>query len=184
MRTRNLSALSAVIMLQTGLLCPAAARANDPQRVEDGGAAAVLFSCRAIEDDRLRLECYDREVGALQEAEASDKVVIVDQEDLREARRGLFGFSLPKIGLFSGRGDDTEVEEIREIEDTLASFRFDPAGRAMLTLSNGARWLQSDNLLVLGEPKAGDAVRIESAALGSFKASIAGRRAIRVKRLN
>jgi len=113
-------------------------------------------------------------------------VVIVDQEVVTRARRDLFGFSLPKIDLFRKRdkGKDAEPEEIRRIEDSLAAFRIDATGRALITLANGARWLQTDNAPVLGEPKAGEKVVIETAALGSFKASIGGRRAIRVKRLN
>lgn len=179
----RLRALATIAVLQQVL--SGAVLAEEPNKAGQPGVAAVLFACRSIADNAERLACYDREVGALQQAEASDKVVIVDQEQIREARRGLFGFTLPKLGLFSGRDDDdAETEEIREIEDTLATFRFDAAGRATFSLGNGARWTQIDNTAVLGEPKPGDPVRIESAALGSYKASIGGRRAIRVKRLN
>lgn len=176
--------LGAVAVLHTMLLGPVAARAQDATDSEQAGAADALYSCKAINDDRERLECYDREVGALQVAEASNQVLIVDQAVVKKARRDLFGFSLPKIDLFNRRGSQHEVEEIREIEDTLKSFRFDPTGRAMFTLGNGGRWMQIDNAPILGEPSAGDKVVVESAALGSFKARIGGRRAIRVKRVN
>lgn len=169
-------------LLGTGAFISPSASAQDRPKANDAGAAAVLFSCQSIIDDGRRLECYDREVGALQDAQANKDVVIVDQEEIRKTRRNLFGFSLPKIALFQ-RGDDVE-EEIREIDDTLGAFSFGPRGRAQFTLSNGARWIQTDNLPVLGKPKVGDKVRIESAAFGSFKASIEGRRAVRVKRLN
>jgi hypothetical protein len=184
MPTPGLRAIVLIAVMQQVLTAPALAEA--PKQPGEPGAAAVLFACRSIADDAQRLACYDREVGALQQAEAADKVVIVNQEEIREARRGLFGFTLPKLGLFSGRGDDddAEAEEIRAIEDTIATFRFDAAGRATFSLGNGARWAQIDNTAVLGEPKPGDPVRIESAALGSYKASIGGRRPIRVKRLN
>lgn len=148
------------------------------------GAASPLFACRAIADDQARLACFDREVSALQTAEANDEVVIVDREEVTKARRDLFGFTLPKIDLFRKRNRDEEAEEIDRIEDSLAAFRIDPSGRALITLGNGARWMQTDNAPVLGEPKTGDKVVIETAALGSFKASIGGRRAIRVKRVN
>jgi hypothetical protein len=184
MQNRNLRALGAATILQCGLITSTPLFASEPEKAEAGGAASVLFSCRGIKEDRLRLECYDREVGALQEAEATAKVVIVDQEVVKKARRDLFGFSLPRIALFSKRSDDAEVEEIKEIEDSLASFRIDSSGRVIFTLSNGARWAQADNTAVLGDPKVGETVRIETAALGSFKASIGGRRAIRVKRVN
>lgn len=153
MRTRSLYTLSAIIVLPLGLIDPALAQTNEAPPAREAGAAAVLFSCRAIADDRLRLECFDREVGALQEAESSDEVVIVNQEVISKARRDLFGFALPKIDLFSGKGKAEVIEEITQFEDNLASFRLDPAGRALITLSNGARWMQTDNLPVLGEPK-------------------------------
>lgn len=150
----------------------------------ESGAASPVFACRIIVDDQARLACYDREVGALQAAEANNDVVIVDKEVVTKARRDLFGFTLPKIDLFRKRNRDEEPEEIRQIEDSLATYRIDPTGQALFTLGNGARWIQIDNTPVLGEPKAGDKVVIETAALGSFKASIGGRRAIRVKRVN
>lgn len=159
-----------------------AAQGESPSAAKDGGAAKAVFACRAIAAEAERLACYDREVGVLEEAEASDKVVIVDQADIRKARRDLFGFPLPRIGLFGSR-DESPQEEVERIEETLARFGFDPSGRAVFTLANGARWLQIDNQAVLGEPKPGDVVVIESAALGSYKASIAGRRAIRVRRV-
>lgn len=182
MQVRHHRMLGAAIAFHVVLLGTGPVYAQDATD-EKRGAAAALFSCKSIEDDRLRLECYDREVGALQAAEANNQVVIVDQEVVKKARRDLFGFSLPKIDLFNRRGKD-EVEEIRQIEDTLASFRLDATGRAIFTLGNGSRWMQTDSSAILGEPKAGDKVLIESAALGSFKANIGGRRAVRVKRIN
>lgn len=172
------------VLLALGLAFATAgvARAEEPA-TRDPGAAKALFACRAIAAETERLACYDREVGALEEAEAADKVVIVDQTEIKKARRDLFGFTLPRIGLF-GKRDGTPAEEIERVEETLASFGSDSSGRALFTLGNGARWLQIDNQPVLGEPKAGDAVVIESAALGSYKARIGSRRAIRVRRLN
>ncbi len=82
---------------------------------------------------------------------------------------------------------DREVraqEMVERVEEKLASFSFDPSGRAVFTLANGARWQQIDNEAVLGEPRPGEVVVIESAAPCSFKASIAGRRTIRVRRLS
>lgn len=175
----------AIIGAALVLTSPAFAQDSEAPQADDGGAAATLFSCRTIAEDSVRLACYDREVGALQAAEASDKVVIVEQEDIRNARRDLFGFTLPRIKLFKTRGDEAaEEEEIKEVEMPLANIRIEPTGRVVFTLINGARWMQIDNVPVLGRPKSGDVVRIERASLGSFKASIGGRRAIRVKRVN
>lgn len=160
------------------------AHADEGPEAGKGGGAQALFACRAITNDQMRLECYDREAGALQEAQDTKKVVIVEQEVLKKTRRDLFGFSLPRLALFDQDGDGNEAEQITEIVDTIATYRLDTTGKAMITLSNGARWVQTDSQPVLGEPKAGDPITIEQAALGSFKAKIGSRRAIRVKRSN
>jgi hypothetical protein len=156
---------------------------GQPSAARDAGAAKAVFACRAIAAEAERLACYDREVAALEAAEAADKVVIVDQTEIKKARRDLFGFPLPRIGLF-GKRDGTPAEEINRVEEKLASFGTDGSGRALFTLANGGKWVQTDNQPVLGDPKPGDTVVIESAALGSYKASIGGRRAIRVRRLS
>ncbi len=184
MHSRALRTLGALVGMQAVALAATPAIAQDATSSEAPGAAAAVFSCKAITDAGERLACYDREVDALQKAEANDQVVIVSQDVVKKARRDLFGFSLPKLELFKKRGKQEEVEEVKEIEDTLASFAVDRGGRVMMTLSNGARWMQTDNTPVLGNPKPGDAIIIKSAALGSYMASIGGRRAIRVRRVN
>ena len=141
-----------------------------------------LFDCRKIEDPTERLACFDREVAVVEEAEASDALVIADREQIREARKGLFGFSLPKIRLFGG-GDDDE-EDIDELEAVIASANRARNGKMLLTLEDGARWIQTDNTPILGTIDPGDDVTIEKAALGSYKAKIGRKRAFRVKRLN
>jgi hypothetical protein len=73
--------------------------------------------------------------------------------------------------------------EVNEIESIIASARVNPAGKLMLTLEDGARWVQIDsNKFRL--PKAGLPVKIRRAAMGSFFANIDGRPAIRMRREN
>jgi hypothetical protein len=167
-----------------GLSVGTPAHADEGPEADKGGAAQALFACRGIENDQMRLECYDREASALQEAQTTKKVVIVEQETIEKTRRDLFGFTLPNLALFQQDGDDSEDKQITEIVDTIAAYRLDATGKALITLSNGARWAQTDSETILGEPKAGDPITIEQAALGSFKAKIGSRRAIRVKRIN
>ncbi len=159
------------------------------QAIPDGDERPALiqnlYACTSVSEATARLACFDREVAAIQQAENDQDLVIADRQQIREARRGLFGFSLPKIRLF-GSGDKTDdsVEEVKEIEEALAAFGSTSTGKVVFTLEGGARWIQTDRVPVLGNPKAGDIVRIEQAALGSYKASIDGRRAIRVKRVD
>lgn len=158
------SALGAAIILLAGVLVPVPLHADAPGEAAVPRGADALFACRSIPDDTARLACFDREAEALQTAAASRKVVIVEQEEIRRTRRDLFGFSLPGTAIFKrdDSGASEDEEEIRAIDDTLAAFRLDGSGRALFTLSNGARWMQIDNLPILGKPGAGDAVRMRA----------------------
>jgi hypothetical protein len=141
-----------------------------------------LFDCRKIEDPAARLSCFDREVAAVEVAAATDDLVIADREQMKEARRGFFGLSLPKIKLFGG--GDSDEEEITKVETTLLSASQASGGKWLLLMEDGAQWLQTDNTPVLGSPATGVAVTIERAALGSYIARIGKKRPIRVRRIN
>ncbi|MEP6339745.1 MAG: hypothetical protein ABJ070_07905, partial [Parasphingorhabdus sp.] len=80
-----------------------------------------LVGCKTISDPTRRLACFDEKVAALESATESKQVVIADREQVKEARRGLFGLSLPRIKLFGG--DKDEGAEIKEIEVKIASVR-------------------------------------------------------------
>jgi hypothetical protein len=138
-----------------------------------------VTDCRAITDNAARLECYDRTVGALASAQASDNLYVADKETMREARRGLFGFNLPKVKLF---GNDDLGEEVKFVETTIKGVGQGSKGY-VFTLEDGARWAQTDGAY-MDRPKAGAKIRIRRAALGSYMASIDGRVGFRIERLN
>lgn len=154
----------------------AVADLSRPQLVER------LFECREIADPEQRLACFDREVGALQTAEESNEVVIADREQVREAKRGLFGFSIPKIPLFS-KGEEDGQDEVSELASTIQQAAKMGNGRWIFVIDGGARWMQTDSTPILGEPGRGDSIVIERASLGSFKAKIEGGRAFRIRRV-
>ncbi|HWH17929.1 MAG TPA: hypothetical protein VNT77_06275 [Allosphingosinicella sp.] len=138
------------------------------------------MDCRAIADESERLACYDREVAALDAAEARREVVMVDRQQLRETRRTLFGLTLPNLSVF---GDDNEDEEgVSQIEAKIRSAAQTPVGKWILTLDNGTRWVQTDSRNLAIYPQPGHAIKIRKAALGSYLANIAGQTAIRVER--
>lgn len=173
-------------LIALALLAPAAsAQGQDrPMRsAEKPEAVARLFACRDVADPAERLSCFEREVAAVEKAQADEELVIVDREQVREARRGLFGFNLPRIGLFGGGDDRNEVEEIEEIEAPIASFAL-RGGKGYFTLEDGARWIQTDSTPILGKVVPGDMVLIKRAALGSYLAKIGSKRGFRVERLN
>ena len=138
-----------------------------------------VVQCRAIADAAERLACFDRSVGALAAAQHSKDLYVADKEAMREARRGLFGFSLPKIKIF---GDEDMADEVDRIETTIASFREGQKGY-IFTLKDGAVWRQTDGAY-LDRPKVGAKIRIRRAALGSFFGSVEGQPGFRIERLN
>ena len=138
-----------------------------------------VVQCRAIADAAERLACFDRSVGALATAQSSKELYVADKDAMREARRGLFGFNLPKMRIFA---DDDMEKDVNAIESTIAGFNEGQTGY-VFTLKDGARWKQTDSVY-MDKPKLGAPIRIKRAALGSFFGSIAGRPGFRIERVN
>jgi hypothetical protein len=142
-----------------------------------------LVACRQVADSAARLACYDAQVARLEEATAKNEVVVVDRAEVRKARRGLFGLTLPDLGgLFRG-GKENEPEEITQIESTIRQVTQNSSGKYVFVLADGARWVQTDSA-GMRIPKAGMAIKIRRAAMGSYFANIAERPGIKVMRLN
>lgn len=137
-----------------------------------------VVDCRKIAEAAERLACYDNSVAALEEAEQKKDVVIVDKEQVRQARKSVFGFALPKIKLF---GEDKD--EVDEVESTVAAFDTRSDGRAFFTIADGARWVQTDDRPLVGV-RPGRKVTIRKGSMGSFFASFQGAIGIRVARVN
>ena len=154
-----------------------------------GGIVTRVYACRAISDATERLACFDREVAALETAQTNNDVRIVDREQVRQARRGLFGLSLPNLGnLFGGSGDEDSADEaqveeegITFIESRITSIGGDTTGRRLLVLENGQQWVQIEPHRGRA-PVAGAAVTIRRGILGSYVATVEGRGSLRVMR--
>lgn len=138
----------------------------------------AVMDCSIIENAEERLRCYDVNIPLLRAASQREDIVIADREQVREAKRGLFGITLPELKLFSRDKED----EINEIESTLASVSSAVGGKWILRLEDGASWIQTDTRRI--RPQPGDSVKIRRAAMGSFLANIDGGIAIRVRRIN
>ncbi|MDE0932406.1 MAG: hypothetical protein OSA47_02235 [Novosphingopyxis baekryungensis] len=163
----------------TLILAPSQLRAQDipAQRVPEQLSSA--FACQTIRSDEERLACYDERVALLEAAASNKDVIVADKETLRETKRGLFGFSLPKIDLFSNDGSDQDFEEI---ESTIQSARKIGYGYWLMELETGARWEQVDGKLVLS-PKNGQKVKIRRGSLGTYFARVNGQPGVRVRRV-
>lgn len=170
----------------TSLLCLAtAANAADDKNKEDQltrppAIYTDLVACKNISDSQQRLSCYDEKVAALETAQTSKQVVIADREQVKEARRGLFGLSLPRIRLFGGGKD--EGAKINQIESTITGIRQLRGGKLVFSLEDGATWQQTE-IKTIRRPKKGDLMVIKRASLGSYLARINEGRSFKVKRI-
>ena len=163
------------------LTCPASAKEADRPRPE---SFQKLLDCRSIADNSARLSCFDDQAAKLDQAEASKQLIVVDREQVKQARRGLFGLSLPDLGgLFGGKGGETDADELSEISSTITSVRSTGYGNWLIILEDGAKWQQVGGELALS-PKPGQPVQIRKASLGSYFAKINKQPAIRVARVN
>ncbi len=137
----------------------------------------TVINCRALVADSERLACYDRSVAALAVAREKEDIVVADRATIRETKRGLFGFALPRLKLFG----NTEGEDVNEVEAMLSAVRNTQDGMAIFTLADGARWKQTDGGATFAKP--GDRIRIKRGSLGSYLATVGKGAAFRVLRL-
>lgn len=167
--------IGGLIMLGAMLLGPAPAFAAAPKSAErvlqDFGA------CRTKGDAAARLACFEATFDAFEKAVTAKEVTIVDRADMREARRSLFGFTLPKIDLFGGGGGGPrpEADDFTEINTTVAAARPAVRGRVEIRLADdsGAVWQTTDPMNF--PPKPGDKIRIRQGALGNYFLFTGGR---------
>ena len=123
-----------------------------------------LAQCRQIAEPEERLACYDREVGAVVAAGEQGEVRIVDSEDVRQTRRKLFGFSIPKNLFGSDDGDD----QLDELETTITRVQRSGRSDYLITTEEGSVWRIANPPMRFAPPKAGQRVVFKTAALGSF----------------
>ncbi|KPF81603.1 hypothetical protein IP83_13285 [Novosphingobium sp. AAP93] len=159
---------------------PLLAKDKSPLPKELPPVFEAVVNCRALTSDSERLACYDRSVAALASARDKEDIVVADRATIRETKKGLFGFSLPKLKLFGGT--ETDGDEVKEIESTITAVHSTADGLGIFTLADGARWKQTDGGATFARP--GVAIRIKRGTLGSYLASIDKGAYVRVVRLS
>lgn len=153
----------------------ASAPATAPQSSPD---VAALESCQRIVEPEGRLRCFDEAVGRLLQAQRSGDLSLISRRQAREARRSLFGFSVPKLPFLGG----DEGDGAGELTATVQGVRAAPDGRYRVRLEDGAVWETVERPRQGEGPRQGSTVRIRKAALGSYLMNIDGNRAIRARR--
>jgi hypothetical protein len=143
-----------------------------------------LTACRKITESAARLACYDDRVDKISAASSTGGLVVLDRQQVHEARRSLFGFTIPKLPFLEERQPkpDRKVEEAdSQIDSTIRTARQLSPNEWRIVLDDGAVWQTSEAPNV--DPNAGDPIHIKRAALGSYLANIHGQRAVRIRRV-
>lgn len=186
MNIRNHTKFAALLALSCiSFIGSAPATAKD--KAKDGAIAAPpaiyteLVACKNIAEAEQRLACFDTKVAALETAQTNNELVIADRTQVREARRSLFGLSLPRIKLFGA--NDEKAVTVDQIETEIVSTRKLRSGKLLFKLEDGALWQQTEVKSTMRTPKVGDSIMIKHGALGSFVAKVNGGRPFKVKRI-
>jgi hypothetical protein len=180
MSTHRIFAWAAIAAAASLTLPAAATAAPKPEKAAQAAILKALADCRAIGDSAERLACFDKTSADLVQAESSGAVVVIDRQQIHEARRQAFGFDLAALNFFN-RG--LSVDEANSLTDEVAAANQRADGRWVLTLKSGAVWREVESDPPNRDPHSGSAVLIKRAALGSFVMKIDGQVAIKVKRV-
>ena len=160
-------------------------------------AADSLSHCVAIEDAAARLACFDAATGrpgrsGLQRADTAVATAAapaaasapVSQATAkpqtlpnRTPEQAAAEFGLSAAALAEERGVNEISATVRSVEQSAL------VGRWVVTLDNGQVWEQRETGTDARRPKAGEQVRIEQAALGSYLLRVPGKGTHRVRRV-
>jgi hypothetical protein len=159
-----------------------AASAKDPKApAASSPLVAALDACRKITDDAERLACFDRTSAALVGATASGEVSVVDRGQLRQARKALFGFNMPRLPFFAG--DKSAEDDKGVLDSTIKSSKAVGYERFQIVLADGAIWETAQVYLSFSEPRKGQKIRIKRAPLGVYFLEIDGQVAVKGRRV-
>ena len=172
----GLGAIGAAVLLASPCVA-----AKQPEPGPPPPQVNALLACRSIADGAERLACYDKNAATIGEAVAKRELVVFDRESVKKTKRGLFGFSIPNLGIF---GDDDAEVEIKQIEGAIVSFGHNADGGYVFRLADGSRWTQIDSKPVAFPPQNGDKVVVKKGTLGSYFLSFAKQPGVKVKRTN
>jgi hypothetical protein len=169
-----------VAVMALAALAPGSAPAKPKtQDARSNALIQALSACRSVADEKARLDCFDQASARLAEAVDKKELVVLDQQEIRETRRSLFGFSVPNIPLFRGEsgGDDGKLET------TIAGAAPLGGGKWRIRLEDGAIWDTNESRLGLSDPRPGQKIVIQRGTLGNYFLRIDGQRGVRGRRI-
>jgi hypothetical protein len=162
-------------------VAPSAAAKSPPEKAANSPLVTALDACRQITDDAQRLACFDRASAALVGATASGDVSVVDRAQLRQTRKALFGFNMPRLPFFAG--DKSAEDDKGVLDSTIKSVRSMGYERFQIVLVDGAIWETAQVYLSFSEPRKGQKIRIKRAPLGVYFLEIDGQVAVKGRRV-
>ena len=158
----------------------ATAKDRDPPRKSP--LVTALAACRQIADPTQRLACFDKASGDLVVATDKGEVSVVDRSELKQARRSLFGFNMPRLPFFAGdkSADDVAdklVSKVTAVKE-LGNNRY-----AVRIADGGALWETLEAYGAFHMPKVGESVEINRGPLGSYILRFGRQRGVKGRRV-
>jgi hypothetical protein len=138
-----------------------------------------LLACKSVADAGQRLSCYDKAAQGFADAMSKKELVVVDKARANEAKRSLFGFSIPNFGVLFGGGDD----QVNQIESTIAGAFENGYEGWTIKLADGSTWQQTDGSPVALPPRKGDKVVVKRGSMGSYFVKLGSQPGFKAKRV-
>ena len=119
----------------------------------------------------------------MQSADTSGEVIFADREQVKKAKRGLFGLGDIRLGIFSRGEDDAEDQELEQIDAGVRSITTGRDGKLQIVLEDGARWAQTDLSKVRLKALKAKKVTIKRGPMGSYVMVFDSGSSVKVKRI-
>jgi hypothetical protein len=168
-----------VVIVGVSVVVATAADARNPPATATPASIQSLLACQSITDPGQRLSCFDKAAKGLADAMTRRDVVVVDKIRANEAKRSLFGFSVPNFSALFEGGD----EQVNQIESTGAAAFENGYEGWTIKLADGSTWQQTDGATVALPPRRGDKVIVRRGTMGSYFLKLGSQPGIRAKRV-
>jgi hypothetical protein len=169
-------------LVLASLLMAGAAGAKDKEPRRNSPLVNALAACRQIPDAAQRLACFDKASGDLLAATEKGDLNVVDRAELRQARKSLFGFTMPRLPFFAGDKSADDVSD--KLNSKVTAVKEMPYGRVQVRIAEGnAVWETLETNSSFDIPKVGDTIEIRRGALGGYTLQFGRQRGVKGRRV-
>lgn len=149
------------ILISTATVTPATAQTSP---------LSTIYACASIKDNADRLACFDKNVPVLKVKEEKKEIIAIDKEGAQAIERDAFGFnlpSLPKLGLFTKKSDDSKkTSQFFKVKSISKNRK-----GVTITMQNGHVWKQI-NGEIGSIPKGDVTAKVKPGTFGTFFISL------------